>query len=138
MDKRAVEGIDGLYWVWEMPEIAQEIPSLMSAAGKVRVKSLRGNTAVVSVDLRHPAKVVDWKHQWGDGVAINSTTSACICGGPSVEVLRLPREGDRKVSLKIKLELYTYEFEKTVTLHDMRRHLRALALQMTKTWYYYF
>lgn len=128
----------GTYWIWEIPEIASEIPALLSQAGKAKVSSQNIMGVTVEVELKQPAKVVDWRQQWGDGVAINSDTNTCISPRPSIYVHSLPKNGDKKISISIDLELHTFKEIDTVGLDDMRRALKDFAAAMTRTWYYHY
>lgn len=140
MEKRTVpRSTIGTYWVWEMPEIASEIPTLLAEAGQARVVSQNIMGVEVVIQLKQPAKVVDWRQHGGDGVAINSDTYACITGGkPSIRVHRLPKAGDEMISLSIDLSLDTFKETDTVTLDDLRKALTDFATRMTRTWYYHF
>lgn len=139
MNKRVVpHSTVGTYWIWEMPELAKEISRLLSAAGKAKVVGKSAFGVRVQVELKTPAKVIDWRHDWGDGVAVNSDTFACIGQRPSVSVHPLPKSGDKRVNLTIDLQLDTFKEGDMVTLDDTRKDLEAFAAAMTRTWYYHF
>lgn len=129
------------YWIWEMPELVDELPKLLSAAGEVKIlrrPSKYWNYADVEITLSQPAKVRDWFLAAGDGMAINSDTGACIGTMLDASVHKLPKTGDRSIRLSICLELHTFQVNEKVTLEQMHGYLRNFAEAMTKTWYYHF
>jgi len=140
--KQWVNTTVGTYRTWEMPELKGEIPALFAEAGKAKVVKTAQipHWVCVEVTLKQPAKVIDWRNNCGDGLAINSDTYAIIACRNSVSpsVTSLPRNGDKKVTLWIHLELDTFKPNETVTLDDLRAELRKLAEAMNKTWYYHF
>lgn len=126
-----------------MPEVAGKIPQLFAEAGKAKITGVGAFPYIVSVEveLKEPAKVIDWRQNWGDGLAINSDTFAiigAIRNGPSVSVRKLPKNGDKKVAFSLWLQLDTFREGDTVTPADLENALRQMATQMNKTWYYHF
>lgn len=128
----------GTYWVWEMPEITDEIHQLFVSAGDAKVIRTTAMGVVVEVKLNQPAKVINWNDDWGDGNGINSATLKCIGTRPSIDVGVLPKSGDSLIKLFIELELHTFNERDTVDLDDVRNALKEFAEKMTKTWYYHF
>jgi hypothetical protein len=144
MHKRVVEGSPvGTYFVWEMPEIAKKIPQLFKEAGNARVVGAGSVPQIVIVEvlLKEPAKVVDWRKELGDGLAINSDTNAiigAITGSASVILRKLPHSGDTKIVFTLWLELHTFNETDRVSPADLEEKLRQMAKLMKKTWYYHF
>jgi hypothetical protein len=123
-------------WKTYMPEIASELPELLTAGGTAKVTQLSDIYATVEVTLKMPAKVRNWAQQEGDGIAINSGTNVCFIDAPAIYVLKLPKNGDQKIVLLIAMVIR--DKEGTATLEDMRQALRRFAERMNNTWYYFF
>lgn len=139
MRKRKVpNAVGGMYWIWEMPELEQEIPQLLSAAGRARVIDKSSIRTHIEVDLKESAKVINWRDNEGGGVAVNSKSLACINTPLIIEVRKLPKNGDKKVYLSFAFELAVYNEDGYISLDIMRKHLRSFAEAMTRTWFYHY
>ncbi len=142
MKKRFVDGVSGgPYWVWEMPEIAAEIPELLKAAGTARVIRQAGTSVTVEVELTRPLLAIDWTKSKSDGIAINAATFHCFAPqgpAPSMRIHRLPTTGDTTVTLTIRLEMHASQESESFTLDDLRQALRDTAEKMTHAWCYHY
>lgn len=122
------------YYLWDMPEIVDEIPSLFVEAGETTLKKLVLSRAVVQVKLKHPIKIVS-SSTMEHGLTINSSTYVSMNSGVCIRLFRLPQNDDVVINFAFDLQLETLLESREFTLDDLRNAIKEVATLMTKPWY---
>jgi hypothetical protein len=126
--------------ITEFPEVADELPSLLSELGSVtRIQyELSDAWVTVTVRLHRPAQV--WNSLPTSPTAvmsINSANHACLGTRIPVRMRELPKRGDKLVCFTIRLELDSRDVpESDHTVERLRGFIRDFARKASQGWYY--
>jgi hypothetical protein len=109
MNHRIAQSTGGSYYnVYEFPELANEIPTILSAAGKVQVRRDSDVQVHVTIDLHNAIQIV---RPAGACLWVNKHTGKVQNNSLTIIMNPCPQGGDKKVTLLILLEIRTFEPE---------------------------
>ncbi len=126
--------------ITEFPEVAHELPTLLSELGSVTRMQYELSDAWVTVVVRlhKPAQV--WNSLPTSSTAVMSidrANNACLGTRIPVRMRELPRRGDKLVCFTIRLELDSRDVpESDHTADRLRGFIRDFARRASLGWYY--
>lgn len=126
--------------ITEFPEVADELPTLLSELGSITRIQYELSDAWVTVTLRlhKPAQV--WNSLPASPIAvmsINRANNACLGTRVPIRMRELPKRGDKLVCFTIRLELDSRDVpENDHTIERMRSFIRDFAHKAAQGWYY--
>lgn len=120
--------------ITEYPELGKKLKGLLRPLGRVVSRQQNGDRATVTVKLKKPAEVWGWDAGAKRGVSVNSSTNACITGGPSIYVYGL-QNGVTQIKLTFDLSLDSRVLPvKDHNAGVMKEHIKSFAREATHGW----